>query len=35
LIRVDSVNLDLVPGATGEEKIAAFIKDWLTGRGVA
>lgn len=33
LIRIDSVNPDLVPGATGEAKIAAFTKDWLTDRG--
>jgi len=33
LIRIDSVNPDLVPGATGESAIAAFTKDWFTVRG--
>jgi acetylornithine deacetylase len=33
LIRIDSVNPDLVPGATGEASIAAFTKNWLTTRG--
>ncbi len=33
LIRIDSVNPDLVPGANGESKIADFTRDWLTTRG--
>jgi acetylornithine deacetylase len=33
LIRIDSVNPDLVPGATGEAEIATFTKAWLTDRG--
>lgn len=33
LIRIDSSNPDLVPGAPGEAAIADFTADWLTARG--
>ncbi len=33
LIAIDSVNPDLVAGAAGETKIAAFISQWLEQRG--
>lgn len=33
LIRIDSVNPDLVPGAAGEGAIATFVAAWLTDRG--
>ncbi len=33
LIRIDSVNPDLVPGAPGESGIADFVTGWLTDRG--
>ena len=33
LIRIDSVNPDLVPGAAGEARIADFVTNWLTERG--
>lgn len=35
LIRIDSVNPDLVAGASGESAIAGFVRDWLTTRGFA
>jgi len=34
LVRIDSVNPDLIPGARGEGEIAAFIADWATRRGL-
>ncbi len=33
LIRIDSANPDLVPGAAGEARIADFVTDWLIDRG--
>lgn len=35
LIRIDSANPDLVPGADGESAIADFVTDWLSGHGFA
>lgn len=35
LIRIDSVNPSLVPGASGETNIADFVTEWLTTRGFA
>jgi acetylornithine deacetylase len=34
LVRIDSVNPSLVPGASGEGEIANFIRDFLQGRGI-
>lgn len=34
LVSIDSVNPDLVPGGTGEGRIAAFVADWLRGHGL-
>ena len=33
LVRIDSTNPELVPGAAGESAIADFVNDWLTERG--
>ncbi|WP_370551598.1 M20/M25/M40 family metallo-hydrolase [Clavibacter sp. VKM Ac-2873] len=33
LIRIDSTNPDLVPGAAGEARVAAFAAAWLRARG--
>ena len=33
LIRIDSVNSSLVPGASGESEVADFVSGWLTERG--
>ncbi|TFC26131.1 M20/M25/M40 family metallo-hydrolase [Cryobacterium sp. TMT1-3] len=33
LVRIDSVNPDLVPGAAGEVEIAAWCGEWLVARG--
>ena len=33
LVRIDSVNPDLVPGADGEVRIAAWCADWLRAQG--
>ncbi|MDJ0350356.1 M20/M25/M40 family metallo-hydrolase [Cryobacterium sp. PH29-G1] len=33
LVRIDSVNPDLVPGAAGEATLAAWCGDWLVGQG--
>ena len=33
LVRIDSVNSDLVSGARGESAIADFISQWFTARG--
>jgi acetylornithine deacetylase len=33
LVRIDSVNPDLVPGAAGEAELAAWCRDWLLERG--
>ena len=33
LVRIDSVNPDLVPGAAGEVRIATWCGDWLRGHG--
>ncbi|TFD63157.1 M20/M25/M40 family metallo-hydrolase [Cryobacterium suzukii] len=33
LVRIDSVNPDLVPGAAGEAEIAAWCADWLRQQG--
>jgi acetylornithine deacetylase len=33
LVRIDSVNPDLVPGGAGETQIAEFIQDWLEEKG--
>ena len=35
LVRIDSVNPRLVPGAPGEEEIARFVHDFLERHGVA
>ncbi len=32
LIRIDSVNPDLIPGAAGEARIADFVTNWLADR---
>jgi acetylornithine deacetylase len=34
LVRIDSVNPDLVEGAAGEGEIARFVADWLTQAGL-
>ncbi|HRF48533.1 MAG TPA: ArgE/DapE family deacylase [Anaerolineales bacterium] len=34
LVRIDSVNPDLVPGGAGEAAVAAFVADWLQGVGI-
>jgi acetylornithine deacetylase len=34
LVAIDSVNPDLVPGGAGEERIAAFVADWLRAAGL-
>jgi len=34
LVRIDSVNPALVPGAAGETGIAQFVADWLWGHGI-
>jgi acetylornithine deacetylase len=34
LVAIDSVNPDLVSGAAGEARIARYIADWLTSRGL-
>jgi acetylornithine deacetylase len=34
LVRIDSVNPDLVPGGAGEGEIARFVADWLDGAGL-
>jgi acetylornithine deacetylase/succinyl-diaminopimelate desuccinylase-like protein len=33
LIRIDSTNPDLVPGAAGEPAVAAYVAAWLRARG--
>jgi acetylornithine deacetylase len=34
LVAIDSVNPDLVAGASGEQEIAGFVASWLDGRGL-
>ena len=34
LVKIDSVNPTLVPGAKGEEEIAEYVANWLKGLGV-
>jgi acetylornithine deacetylase/succinyl-diaminopimelate desuccinylase family protein len=34
LVAIDSVNPDLVPGGAGEERIAAFVAEWLREAGL-
>jgi acetylornithine deacetylase len=34
LVRIDSVNPDLVPGGAGESAIAAFVAEWLESAGL-
>jgi acetylornithine deacetylase len=34
LVAIDSVNPALVPGGAGEARIAAYVADWLTDRGL-
>ena len=34
LVKIDSVNPTLVPGAKGESEIAEFISDWMNGLGL-
>jgi acetylornithine deacetylase len=34
LVRIDSVNPDLVPGGAGEGEVARFVADWLVGAGL-
>jgi acetylornithine deacetylase len=35
LVRINSVNPSLIPGAPGETEIARFVKHWLDERGIA
>jgi acetylornithine deacetylase len=35
LIGINSINPSLVPGGVGEEKIAEYIREWCTTRGIA
>jgi acetylornithine deacetylase/succinyl-diaminopimelate desuccinylase-like protein len=35
LVRIDSINPDLIEGAAGEGKIARFVADWLGDAGLA
>jgi len=34
LVRIDSINPDLIPGARGEAEIAAFVADWAESVGL-
>jgi acetylornithine deacetylase len=34
LVRIESVNPDLVPGGSGEEAIASFVAGWLSDAGL-
>jgi acetylornithine deacetylase len=34
MVAIDSTNPDLVPGAAGESKLAHYIAEWLTAKGV-
>ena len=34
LVRIDSVNPDLVPGGAGEEELARLVAQWLTEAGL-
>ena len=34
LVRIDSVNPDLVPGGAGEAELARFVADWLEDAGL-
>ena len=34
LVRIDSVNPDLVPGGAGENELAQFVAEWLTAAGL-
>ena len=34
LVRIDSVNPDLIDGAAGEEEIARFVAGWLEAAGL-
>ena len=34
LVRIDSINPDLVPGAAGEGAFARFIATWAEGQGL-
>lgn len=34
LVRIDSVNPDLVPGGAGEEELARFVAEWLAKAGL-
>ena len=34
LVRIDSVNPDLVPGGAGEAELARFVAEWLTDSGL-
>ena len=34
LVRIDSVNPDLVPGGAGEGEVARFVADWLADAGL-
>ena len=34
LVKIDSVNPTLVPGAKGEEEIAEYVANWLKGLGI-
>jgi acetylornithine deacetylase len=34
LVRIDSVNPDLVPGGAGETEIARFVKEWMADNGI-
>jgi acetylornithine deacetylase/succinyl-diaminopimelate desuccinylase-like protein len=34
LVRIDSVNPDLVPGGAGEGELARFVAEWLADAGL-
>src|SRR5262249_32203219 len=34
LVRIDSVNPSLVPGAAGEAEVAGFVRGWLDEHGI-
>ena len=34
LVKIDSVNPTLVPGAAGEEEIAEYLRDWMNAHGL-
>jgi len=34
LVKIDSVNPSLVPGAAGEAEIAEYLREWMNARGM-